>query len=335
MPTDPGLLDPLRADDKARPWLDYLTNLGPATVAYEIPDATELADRLAWCDVPASVLPDIVAVAPQIQADPDLMWLFDRSIQYLWSGLDRWDPAPEIPRLTSLPSAMNRWFFAVVYGTFLPLTLDLHKRRRIPAEISQATMADLGRHVRIHEMRRGVPGLEYPNWLWLHARGMIYQLGRLQFERATLGGTTSRGLQAQGFDYQHREPCLAVHIPSLMGPMSPTACDESFALAQEFFATHYPEETYRLAVCRSWLMDRQLASFLPEGSNIVQFQQRFDIAYTADQPEDRDTLEFVFRAPDVPLDRLPQRTTLERAVVRHVQEGGHFYGAMGWIPLES
>lgn len=334
MPTDPGVLDTLRADDQVRPWLDYLTTLGPATVAYELPGATELGDRLAWCDVPAAVIPDIVALAPEIQADPDLAWLFDRSIQYLWSSMDHWEWPPQIPRLRNLPNGLDRWFFAVVYGTFLPLTLDLHRQRGVSKKISQATMADIGRHVRIHEARHGIPGLADPSWLWLHARGMIHQLGRLQFERAALGGTTSRALQAQGFDYQHREPCLAVHIPSFMGPMTPAACDESFALARDFYATHYPEEAFRLAVCKSWLMDRQLAAFLPETSNIAQFQQRFGIAYTPEQPDDRDTLEFVFRTPDVPLDRLPQRTTLERAVVRHLQEGGHFYGGMGWLPLK-
>lgn len=334
MPPRLGVLDLLRADDRVRPWLDHVDRLGPTTVAWEIPGPTELGNRLAWCGVPDGVIPEIVALAPVIAADPDLQWLLDRSIQYLWSGMDRWEWPPQIPAWPHLPHDLHRWFFAVVYGTFLPLTLDLHRRRGVSVEISQASMSDIGRHVRIHEARHGMPGLSDPDWLWLHARGMIYQLGRLQFERAKLGGTTSRALQAQGFDYQHREPCLAVHIPSLMGPMPPDACDDAFALAREFFATRYPEETYRVAVCRSWLLDRQLAAFLPETSNIVQFQHRFRMAYVADQPEDHGTLEFVFRTPDKPLDTLPQRTTLERAVVRHLREGGHFYGAMGWIPLD-
>jgi hypothetical protein len=124
-----------------------------------------------------------------------------------------------------------------------------------------------------------------------------------------------------------------VHIPSYSGGLDPAACDASFTLAREFYATHYPEEPHRIAVCKSWLMDRQLATFLPETSNIVRFQQRFGIAYTPEAPGDRDTLEFVFRTPEVPLDQLPQRTTLERAVVHHLQTGGHFYGGMGWIPL--
>ena len=333
MPTSSQALDILRADEEARPWLDYLATLEPASVPITVPDDAELGERLAWCDVPDDVIPEIVAVARQIETDPDLAWLFDRTIAYLESGLDHWEWPPQIPPLTGLTDEVSRWFFAVVYATFLPVTLDLHRKRGISSEISRATMADIGRHVRIRQMRLGVSGLASPDWLWLHARGMIFQIGRLQFERAALGGTTSRALQAQGFDCQHREPCLAVHIPSFMGPLTPEVCDASFAQAREFFAAHFPTETFRLAVCRSWLLDEQLARFLPPTSNIVQFQQRFGIAYRAEKPEDGDTLDFIFRSPNVPLDQLPQRTTLERAVVRHLQAGGHFHGAMGWIPL--
>jgi hypothetical protein len=328
-----GALRMLRANERTAPWLDYLETLGPAMVSYQIPSKQELANRLAWCGVPIEVIPAIVAQASLIAADDDFSWLLDRTVQYLWTGMDHWQWPPQISPLPEALGEPGRWFFAVAFATYLPITLDLHRKRGIAEPISQATMADVGRHVLIHEARHGVPGLADPDWLWLHLRGMNYQLGRLQFERATLGGTTSWALQARGFDYQHREPCLAVHIPSYSGSLDPEACDASFAQARAFYARHYPEEPHRLAVCKSWLMDRQLAQFLPATSNIVRFQQRFGIAYTPEAPDDRDTLEFVFRTPDVPLDQLPQRTTLERGVVRHLQAGGHFHGGMGWIPL--
>ena len=57
--------------------------------------------------------------------------------------------------------------------------------------------------------------------------------------------------------------------------MTAEACDASFAWAPRFFARHFPEDDYRVATCGSWLLDEQLAEYLPETSNIVQFQRRF------------------------------------------------------------
>lgn len=328
-----SVLNILRAGDTTSPWLTFLESIGPATVAYETPSPANLVGRLAWCGVPEGVIAEIASLAPAINADDDLAWLLDRSVQHLWQSVDRIDWPHRIPRLPEELGPLGRWFFAIVFATFLPLTLDLHRQRGISPDISQATLADIGRHVRIHEARHGIPGQADPDWLALHVRGVIYQTGRLQFERARLGGTTSRALHAQGYDYQHGEPVLSVHIPGYMGPLDPAACDAAFAHARAFFATHYPEERYRLAVCKSWLLDRQLATLLPATSNIVRFQHRFGLAYTPDQPDDHDTLEFVFRTPNRPLADLPQNTTLERAVVAHLQQGGHFFGGMGWLPL--
>jgi hypothetical protein len=125
---------------------------------------------------------------------------------------------------------------------------------------------------------------------------------------------------------------LSVHIPGFCGPFPPEVCEASFDLAREFFPRHFPEETYRFAVCKSWLLDRQLADYLPETSNIVQFQRRFQLAY-APEPDNHDTLDFVFRAPGRPLDELPQDTALQRAVVSHIRAGNSWAVSMGWLEL--
>jgi hypothetical protein len=117
-----------------------------------------------------------------------------------------------------------------------------------------------------------------------------------------------------------------------MGAMSQEACDDSFAQARSFFATHIPELPVRYASCHSWLLDPQLAWYLPADSNIIRFQRRFRPAREGD-PGNEDTLNFVFRSPDTPLEALPQRTTLERAVVRHIREGGQWLIGHSWLEL--
>src|SRR4051812_40699236 len=104
--------------------------------------------------------------------------------------------------------------------------------------------------------------------------------------------------------------------------MTPTACDTSFGRAKAFFAQHFPEVTYDIATCHSWLLDPQLREYLPADANIIQFQNRFQIASRTDNNNDEGIIRFVFgRVDNPPLDELPQRTTLERVIVGHIKSG--------------
>ena len=88
-----------------------------------------------------------------------------------------------------------------------------------------------------------------------------------------------------------------------------------------------------MGTCGSWLMDEQLAEYLPSDSNILRFQRRFTIDSGWSVQGDDDVVRFVFgQLPDT-LDELPQRTTLQRAVVQHLRDGRHWYIRQGWLAL--
>ena len=82
-----------------------------------------------------------------------------------------------------------------------------------------------------------------------------------------------------------------LHIPA-DGAMTPAQCDEAFAKAKEFFAKYYPEYDYRCFTCHSWLLDPQLKKILGENSNIIRFQNRFEIILN--DPSDA-ILRYVFK----------------------------------------
>ena len=48
---------------------------------------------------------------------------------------------------------------------------------------------------------------------------------------------------------------------------------------------------------------------------------------------DVEVLRFVFRTLTTPLDRLPRRTVLQRAVVDHLTAGGHWQWRRGRFPI--
>ena len=214
----------------------------------------------------------------------------------------------------------------------LPHVQAFHRSRDIPDDVSRRTLADLGRNMAVHRARYQMSGLEAPFWLMLHFRGAIYDLGRLQFQRGKLGNRTGRAITAAGLPYRPGDPTLAVHVPSFYGRLTPRACDASFARARDFFARHFPEERYEIAVCHSWLLDEQLREYLPEDANIIQFQRRFQPAYQPDD-DDESIIRFVFGRATPALAELPQRTTLERVIVDHLQAGRHWHGGAGWVRL--
>jgi hypothetical protein len=175
--------------------------------------------------------------------------------------------------------------------------------------------------------------VQAPRWLTRHFRGELYQVGRLQFERARHGERTARVLAAAGLDVAPGTLCLNLHIPDFLGPLSPAACDRALTLAGEFFTRHYPEEKYRAALCHSWLLDPQLKRYLPADSNVVRFQERFRTAREDTEPADAEPVQFVFGDPELPVESLPRRTSVERAVGDHLRAGGHWYIGHGWFPL--
>jgi hypothetical protein len=155
------------------------------------------------------------------------------------------------------------------------------------------------------------------SWLTLHVRGAVYELGRLQHHRG--------------------DGAIGLHIPDA-GPLTPEAVSASLDEGRLFFARHFPEEGYTAFSCGSWLLDPQLREYLPEESNIIRFQRRFELEPYA-EPEgldaDVEVLRFVFRTLSTPLDELPRRTALQRAIVDHLSAGRHWQWRQGRFPIDA
>jgi len=135
------------------------------------------------------------------------------------------------------------------------------------------------------------------------------------------------------------DPCLDIHIPQ--GPaITAERCRSSFEAAVEFFPKHYPEKPFKAFLCNSWLCDPQLASYLEPDSNIVRFQREFYLL-----PTDSDAwsaVRYVFGI-DIPYgsierldtNALPRNNSLQRALIEHLEAGGHWRKAEALLLLED
>ncbi|RZT78356.1 hypothetical protein EV382_1539 [Micromonospora violae] len=278
-------------------------------------DAPAILDRLA---VPPDDAAEIIAGWPDPDSalwTPELRWLLDRSIALVRADLAGYDwlpPGPELPRDRG-PAWRHLYVYA--YLALVDVARGYHRDHGIPDAVSWVTLADLGRNLAIDRRMRGEGWPVMQSWLTLHSRGSVYELGRLQHQRG--------------------DGAIGLHIPD-SGPLTPAAVDASLDEARAFFPRHFPDERYTAFSCGSWLLDPQLREYLPEDSNIVRFQRRFALEpYQASEGPDADieVLRFGFRTLSTPLDELPRRTVLQRAIIDHLRAGGHWHWRHGRFPI--
>lgn len=294
------------------------------TRGFRLPDRTYLPtifDRLA---IDEQDRDETLAAWPSLETDPETWRFLESAYATLVSDLGG-SELLDFPRPAVESTQLGRYFFVYVYLAALADVRRFHMQRRISDEISWATLSDLGRNLKRDRLLLGDGGLRTSRWLTLHFRGSIYQLGRLQFNRMNVRAAHVADAFREG------EPALGIHIPE-SGPLTAEACDDSLAQAPPFFTRHFPETPTPLALCTSWLLDPQLAEYLPPDSNIVRFGRRFTLVGDG-YDGDADVLRFVFHRIGPNVDDLPQRTTLEHAIVAHLRAGKHWRNRTGWLEL--
>ena len=123
---------------------------------------------------------------------------------------------------------------------------------------------------------------------------------------------------------------IGIHIPSDVD-FSPSAIDDSLASAKHFFATYYSELSNAEYRCHSWLLDRQLKEMLNDNSNILSFQNRFEIF---DEGEiGTEFIDWLYNTRTTDYDNLFENTSLQRNMKKHLLSGGVIRNAYGRLML--
>ena len=288
--------------------------------------ATDALRKLAVTDQDAL---EVVAARPSRADDPALWWVLERCATMLLSRMGTVGPLPTWPDLPAGLGHKARYLYVWVFLTCLPSVREYHQARGIPDELSWEILAVLGAQMNNRRAIYGEGGLHTQNWVTHHFRGAIYSLGRLHFERLVLGFAPDPALT----DVLPGDFALGLHIPE--GRLAPEACDDAIRRATDFFKRYYPEESYSVSVCTSWILDPQLEEYIDLDSNIVQFQRRFNLLPVDDTNGNSTTIEFLFKRPIADIDDLPRDSSLQRGVLDHIAAGKTWHFRTGWFPLET
>lgn len=196
-----------------------------------------------------------------------------------------------------------------------------YRRADIPAEVFLSTMDCFRRFLEETHARTGQWAFDRGFWTWRQTGGLLFRLGTLEFEyRRIRPGPRPAGLETEA-------PVLSVHIPSdtVLGREE---LDESYSIARQFFSQKKlcPWGKPKAVVCGSWLLAPALNGLLPEESGILRFAGDYHL-YDVDE-EDQEFYEWLFGGCK-PMEELPERTSLQRAVKAHLAAGGRLGMARG------
>ena len=172
--------------------------------------------------------------------------------------------------------------------SFLYLAEGLSKKyeeKGLPEEVLLATLGDLILWTDAWSDVKGELHLGELFWLANHMRMRLFRLGSLEF----MPGKAHDDCEALGL--KRGDPIMEVHIPN-GADLSPDACRASFDYARRFFATYFPEYSFRHFTCHSWLLDPALDALLPPTSNIIRFR---DLFTPTGAEESYAALRYVFR----------------------------------------
>lgn len=140
----------------------------------------------------------------------------------------------------------------------------------------------------------------------------LFRIGELEYE----------------IKHTENETAIGIHIPS-DADFSPLAVDKSLHDANDFFAMYYPSLSGAAFRCHSWLLDRQLRGMLGNNSNIINFQDRFEIVNEGEVGIE--FIEWLFHTKSTNYNTLPENTSLQINMKKHLLAGGVIRNAYGRI----
>ncbi len=177
----------------------------------------------------------------------------------------------------------------------------------ISDEIFIDTMSCFTRFTQEFHASYGKYGFDRGWWAYRQLSCVLFRLGELEYE------------------YRDDEKTVHLHIPT-GAHIDIENCKISFDKFKSFTEKYFPDKNYPI-ICNSWLLSPALDELLPNDSNILAFKHCFDIIEW--NKTQNDFLKWIFGSQDINYNDLPEKTSLQINVKKHLISGGFIGCARG------
>ncbi|ADL51191.1 acyltransferase domain-containing protein [Clostridium cellulovorans] len=189
-------------------------------------------------------------------------------------------------------------------------TYELYEQKGISIDIFVDTVKFIPRFFERHMQTYGFYAFI---WAWWFPRQLSlheFRIGELEYE----------------MKYEGNVPQIHIHIPSDAIIKKDNLC-ASYCGLKKFLNNYFPEYINAELYCDSWLLAPALKELLPSDSNILYFQNSFEVISVDEQSNA--FLDWIYLRNDIPYDKLPESTYLQRKVKIYLLEGGKIGWAFG------
>lgn len=199
--------------------------------------------------------------------------------------------------------------------------LENYRKRGIAEEIFFETFQEVKRWSDFYFNEHQRAGIAEVAWLEQLFKMRIFKIGCLEYEMGALEENNRYNLPAG--------KAVKIHIPAGT-ELDESSCKKSLKDARSFIAEYFPDYTESAFVCESWLLWPGLKKFLSDKSNIIGFQNLFDIVH---EEETIFLVKFVFGLtdPNATLDGFVCKTSLQKKLLDYRASGGKFGAAYGIV----
>jgi len=305
-------------------------------------DARGLSSRLTTLALDDAVRDELLAHWDETRASPRWASLLASLVECVERDRGNIDaPIPIWPDLND-DGPSGRLLYYYLFALQVEELAAYHDSLGLPEDVHRDTLGALARHGETHRRQHASVGVDAGWWMLPILRGELMQVRSLKFHRVHLERGTlaprpwldEASARSRGAGFLPGDESLGVHIPARID-LSPAALDATWERAREVLGRVWPHPSRRLATCQSWMMDERLVAALGPTSNIVRFQQRFELI---DPYEDDVTTVayFVFGAAAAAagLAHVTPTSRVQRVVLETLRDGGTWHNRTGWLDFD-
>lgn len=182
------------------------------------------------------------------------------------------------------------------------------------------------------KIKYGIDGIRFSQMIWgsFFMKGNLIQIGRLQYE-----------VGVKNFDkldkyFKEKHQYIYIHIPRDK-ELYEEDVNESLCLANKYIKKYYPELKNEKLVfyTQTWLLSPEVKEILSDDSNIIKFQEKFNIIEYEENIND--FMKFVFDVVigEVKYKNLPEKTTLQKELKKKLLNGEKLNLGLGFLREEK